>query len=344
MSDKKKTVPAVEESDKEFDNLYFEDVSDVANEDNEENENEEENDENEEESFDEDLQSHRDIKNNALGSEYQLFMSQLNNRPKIDLDENKAKLAAYKRSPSLVKRNEIVEDNLRLVIPYATYYSKITSSKGKSNVMDLIQEGSMGLMNAVEDFDPSLGFAFSSFAVPYIQNAIRHYLSVNDQVIHIPPNVQTKIRKYKTAVRELTGKLSRAPTDDEVLSHMGGSFTDKDLVDIRTYSNSVYSLDRLTSDDNGDDSGRNLLATLYDPEDDPSAYARKKEQRQLLSKALMDLDDRSRNIFLKRQNAGSKTPTLSEVGKEYGITPERVRQIESEALNKIKAYVTKNDS
>jgi RNA polymerase primary sigma factor len=279
------------------------------------------------------------------------FMAEVNKRPKVTPEENLENLRQYRKTPTEELRNEIVEDNLRLVIHIASNFAHRTHT----NIMDCIQEGSLGLLNAVEAFDTERGTAFSSIAVPYIKNAIRKYLTEN-KIIHIPPNIQTKMHKLEQANSALTQLYNQdpdpskhhTPTDEELIAYLNDHlaapnehFSSKELAALRTYQNDIYSLDFVKTTDEGDDS-KSLYEMIPDNSQDPASYSEIKAQKELLEAALASLEPREKDILLKREGDNGDNKTLQEIATIYGISPERVRQIEAEAFAKVKEYIRKH--
>jgi|WetSurMetagenome_2_1015567.scaffolds.fasta_scaffold68107_3 RNA polymerase sigma factor (sigma-70 family) len=268
-------------------------------------------------------------------NDFQSFIHQLNFHPMPTSSETLVKLKAYRKNPTIDLRNEIVEDNLRLVISIAKPYAQ----QNHINLMDLIQEGSIGLMDSVSDFDTEKGYAFSTFAVPYIKNAIRRFLSDKARLVHVPQNIQVRIRKVRRATADLTVSLGRTPSDDEILAKLNDGTTAADLAELSLYDTQVYSLDQNLSPDSESDDASSLADFVSDDAASPSEASDEKETSKRLQKALNQLSERERDILLKRYGYQGKIWTLKEISDSYGISLERVRQIEAEALTKMKKFL-----
>jgi RNA polymerase sigma factor (sigma-70 family) len=269
---------------------------------------------------------------------YNVFLRELDNRPQLTNEETLEKLKEYRSNPSIDLRNDIVEDNLRLVISIAKTYSH----QNHVPIMDLIQEGSMGLLNAVEDFDFTKGYAFSTFAVPYIKNAIRRYLSEKLKLIHIPPQIQTLNRKISTAHDALFSKLEREPTYKEIADYLGNGTKESAVRNalISQMAGDAYSLDYNQNNNSGEnDDERNLYDQVADYGQSPSEIAQHNESVSKMKDALANLTPREREIFIKRKGLHQKPETLKEVAQEYGLSLERIRQIEVSSEEKIITYL-----
>jgi len=270
------------------------------------------------------------------GDSFQLLRREVSSIPKYSREEITQMLLDYRKDPDEEKRNRIVMANLRLVIAIASDYARRT----RFPLMDLIQEGSLGLMAAVEAFDTDRGNAFSTFAVPYIKNAIRRYLSENGRMIYLPPNVQTTVRKVRQAQEALSQTLDREPTVEDITAYLGPSVSQDEVLDSLMYANDVYSFDRKKPGKDGEEDGRSEYDTVSDPSvPDPKAAAEADETFRIFKEALSLLSPREREIYVCRNGIGTEKKTLKELGEKYEVSVERVRQIEGEAEKKVRAYM-----
>ncbi len=251
-------------------------------------------------------------------------------RPALTPAQTKEKLLAYRRNPTIELRNEIVEDNLRLVVKYASDCAR----DWHCPIEDLIQEGSLGLIRAVDDYDPERNYAFSTLAMTYIKNAIFQYLGRYGKTIRIPPSLSSRLRQIEKAKEELVQRLHREPKDEEICLALGDGTSVDDLQRYRLYSASVLSLDAKSEDDDG----TKVLETRFaDPDSDPHETALDKDRYEAVLKALSELDEKDREILLLRNQ--EKPVTLSEIGRKLGISPEAVRQRESRAMARLKERI-----
>ena len=257
----------------------------------------------------------------------QVYMKQIKEIPLLTADEEK-KLAAAALKGDKKAKDKLVSANLRLVVMAAKRYIMHTSL----SFDDLIQEGNIGLMRAVESFDPEKGFKFSTYAMYWIKQGISRAILNHSRSIRIPVHMLELKTKYGKAQKELFEKLDREPTVGEIAKHMGLDI--KKVMEIETLVKDPVSLSTTLNDE---DDG-----TLEDLVADPNAE--RPEDRidnefraKAINQVLQSLDARERDIIIARFGLnGTKPKTLDQLGAEYKLTKERIRQIEQKALHKMR--------
>jgi RNA polymerase primary sigma factor len=252
-----------------------------------------------------------------------LFLHEAGRYPLLTPQEE-IELAQRIERGDLAAKERMINSNLRLVVSLARKYQGV----GELCLLDLIQEGILGLIRAVEKFDWRKGFRFSTYATLWIRQAIQRGLADRGRMIRLPVNVAQRERKIAKAERTLAARLGREPTLDEVAA--AAELEPSAVQELRDASRVVASLDRPVGEE-GDASLGDLLPSEGAPLAEEVELALRE---QTVRDTVAELPEREREVIRLRYGLnGDRTPQpLTQVGQQLGVSPERVRQIEERAL------------
>lgn len=257
----------------------------------------------------------------------QVYMKQIKEIPLLT-KEQEVELAIKYQSGDKKAKDKLVTANLRLVIMAAKKYNMHTSLSFE----DLVQEGNMGLIRAVDSFDSTKGWRFSTYAMYWIKQAISRAILNNSRAIRIPVHMLELKSKYGKVHKELLEELQREPTTEEIAVRM--KLEIKKVKEIENLIKEPVSLNT-TLNDEDDGTLEDLIA---DPNQDrPDDRIDNEFRAKAINAVLETLDEREKNIIIARYGLnGAKAKTLEELGAEYKLTKERIRQIEQAALHKLR--------
>jgi len=262
----------------------------------------------------------------------QMYLNEIGFSPLLSAEEE-VHYARLARKGDEMGRRRMIESNLRLVVKISRRYV----NRGLS-LLDLIEEGNLGLIRAVEKFDPERGFRFSTYATWWIRQTIERAIMNQTRTIRLPIHVVKELNVYLRAARELAQKLDHEPTAEDI-----AELLDKPVADVKRM---LKLNERVTSVDTplGPNSDKSILDTIADERmEDPGNELQNDDIQNNLSQWIEELPEKQREVLSRRFGLrGYEPSTLEDVGREIGLTRERVRQIQVEALKRLREVFEKH--
>lgn len=257
------------------------------------------------------------------------YLREIGRFPVLKTKEQEQELARRIEMGDHTAKDELTNCNLKLVVSIAKHYIK----RGM-DFLDLIQEGNVGLMKAVDKFDYSRGFKFSTYATWWIRQAITRALADQARTIRIPVHMVETINKITKAQRKLVQKLNRDPTAEEISEELNGLYSPEKIRDIQQIALDPLSLEKPV----GEEEDSHVGDFIEDRDNEsPTQYANNSLLKDKLNEVLGDLSEREKRVIQLRYGLeDGRTHTLEEVGKVFNVTRERIRQIEAKAIKKLR--------
>lgn len=257
----------------------------------------------------------------------QLYLQEVNKFNTLSEEEEKSLFLSFANG-NIAAKNKIIEANLKLVISIAKLYKNTVSF----SLLDLIQEGNIGLSIAVDKYDPSRGVRFSTCAAWYIKQAISRAVENKNKSIRVPSYVQETLNKIKKVERQLAIQYEREPTAEEVAQHL--NLSKEDILKIQKYNSDICSLDIPV----GNDEESSLGDLIIDKNNlNPEQFLELEIKKEIIDQALSSLEPREKEVIQYRYGLiDGKVYTLEQIGKKFNLTKERIRQIEDGALRKLR--------
>lgn len=265
----------------------------------------------------------------ASDSNILLYLRDIASRPRITHEEELA-LARRVQAGDKAAEQKLIEANLRLVVSVAKKYSR-----SGAELLDIIQEGNLGLMHAVRLYDPELGNRFSTYATWWIRSYIGRHLNITPHSIRLPVHVAERYRRLRQTASDFYQKNGRDATVEELasLTHLRR----KTVSFLLRHTWNMTSLNTVIGDDGETELGDKLANRKSET---PEETILRGVEKDALQKLLSTLNEREREVVEKRLGLSGEEPkqTLAEIGKGFGISRERVRQIEKRAMYKLRLY------
>ena len=257
---------------------------------------------------------------------FKMYLKDIGKYPLLTLEEE-LETAKRKENGDKEAEEKLIQSNLRLVISVAKRYQGIGVP-----ISDLVQEGNIGLLRAVERYDYRKGYKFSTYAVWWIRQAISRSIFNDGKNVRIPVHMHEKINKVMKQIRSLSSELGRSPTIDEISQKCG--ISKKEIEDVYMISQGEKSLDLPVGEDEDSVLGDFLESDTFQSPENKAEYNALKES---IGEAISELTERERNVIIFRYGLyGEKPHTLEEIAVQYGVTRERIRQIENKSLRKLR--------
>lgn len=259
-------------------------------------------------------------------NDIQTYLKQIGQYELLTESQEKDLFTRYKNGEIELK-DELINRNLKLVVAIAKKYRGTGLS-----FMDLVQEGTFGLISAVDKFDVGLGFKFSTYATYWIKQAISKAIVNKSRAIRLPAHISNKLSKIKQAQRDLALEFNCEPTEKQIAEKL--QMTEQEVKELLDMDLTALSLDAPVGDEDDGVIGDFIEDVKFES---PTSAVAKADLKEQLLKVMDSLDPREKEVLIKRYGLLDEEPmTLEEVGKSMNLSRERIRQIEEKALRKMR--------
>ena len=273
---------------------------------------------------------------NDILDNYSIYLKEINRYQLLTANEELTYSRLYK-SGCIDSRNKLIESNLRLVVKVANKYRY--RNQRDLSPLDIIEEGNLGLMKAIDRFDPELGYRFSTYAVWWIKESIESALFNHSRTVRLPVHITKELNTYLRAARELTKSLKKEPSISEI-----SDYCEKDIIKVNKIMGLVPGVSTCRSALIEDNSPVHIDLCPNDNVNNPDEFLSKNNLEDNLSSWIDSLHGREKEIIINRYGLfGSDIKTLEQLGLDLKLSKERVRQIQSETLIKLNIIFKTNN-